>query len=63
MAGGENGNLAVIDKDLNKTEHEIGGSLVNGIHIYSGSSAQHRAVISNNDATLKIFNLNSMQIE
>lgn len=63
VAGAENGRIGVIDRHFNKAEHAIGGSLVNGIHIYTGHDSIDRALISNNDYSLKFFNLQTMRSE
>lgn len=57
IAGAENGTIAVIQQDGSKAEYDIGGSLVNGLHVYQGLDGQERALVSNNDYSLKFFNL------
>ena len=64
IAGAENGYIAVLNsRTHSKTEVDIGGSLVNGIHIYQGQDSEDRALISNNDYSLKFFNLSTMRAE
>lgn len=64
VAGAENGTIAVIDGHMNKAEYDVGGSLINGIHIYDDlHDHQTRAVISNNDYSLKFFSLSSMSFQ
>ena len=64
IAGAENGYIAVLNSHTrSKTEIDIGGSLVNGIHIFQGSDGCDKALISNNDYSLKFFNLVTMRAE
>lgn len=63
IAGAENGTIAVIHNEGTKHEYDVGGSLVNGLHVFAGHDGQDRALISNNDNSLKFFNLTTRRSE
>lgn len=63
IAGAENGTIAVIHGEGIKNEYDVGGSLVNGLHVYAGHDGQDRALVSNNDNSLKFFNLDRREME
>lgn len=63
VAGAEDGTIAVVDSRANKSEYDVGDSLINGIHIYESRDSQKRALLSSNDYSLKMFNLNTMSLE
>ena len=63
IAGSENGTIALVDKSMRKIEYSVGGSLINGLHVYNANDGQARVVVANNDHSLKLFNLHSRRTE
>lgn len=66
VAGSEQGRIAVMHGGAasgEKHEEEIGQSLVNGLHIYRAPDGARRVLVSSNDWTIQIYNLESMRKE
>ncbi|CAL8471302.1 g10844 [Coccomyxa elongata] len=63
-AGGQNSSLHVMNIETEECLHwgPIGGSVINALHFGRDNRGQLRLFVSNNDRTVKIFDLPSMRL-